>query len=70
MTIYVAIKAENEMKAIEILKHENLCLEARASSDENNIQQFISLRAKNNTDDASTWIGFQIELSEGNIKRM
>lgn len=70
MTIYVAIKAENESKALEILRHENLCLEARVSFNKNNIQQFISLHAKNNTDNPLIWIGFQIELPEGNIKRM
>ena len=70
MTIYVAVRAENQEEALKILKHENLCLETRASLDKGNIERFISLRAENNAEDLSVWIGFRIQLPEGNIMRI
>jgi len=68
MILFIAAKADSEKVATELLTHESLSLETRASTDPEKIRRFVE--AQNNDPELQSWTMFQIEVPESSISQI
>ena len=68
MILYIAVEAESEKAARELLTNENLSLGINASTDPKKIRELVETR---NTDpELQSWTMFKIQVPDDSIKQM